>query len=545
MLTKSESVTSVAPVSPPDELNAAASRLIEALSRVLAPDEIISDSAARERLSSDVYSQGETARLVIRPADRQRLADAVGLITAQGFAVFPRGGGMSYTGGYLPDRRQAVVVDTSALDAILEVSPENMTITVEAGVTWKAIYETLDPLGLRLPFFGTFSGACATVGGGLSNGALFMGTARYGSGAELVLGLEVVTANGNVLTTGQAGFKNGKGFYRSYGPDLTGLFVHDAGALGVKAAATLRLIKKPSANDYASFVFATAADAAAALSDIARSGCAEEVYVFDPETNRRSMKEADLKADIKRLLNVVKKQGLRAGAGIAAAGRGVAGDDVYSLHLVCAGNTDEAVAADRATCCELALRHRGAEIADSIPRAVRANLFEPLNGILGGDGDRWAALNSKVAHEDAAETIEGVNRIFASHADAMAANRVTFSQLFVAISNHAFSYEPVLRWYDEWLPLHRSTPEPSHLKKLTEPEPNPKGRALVETIRREIVAFFQARGAASTQIGRTYPYYDSLSPVAAELVAALKQSLDPSGLMNPGALGLPASKPID
>ncbi|MEM6935435.1 MAG: FAD-binding oxidoreductase [Pseudomonadota bacterium] len=519
--------------------------LIEALSHALAPDEIISEPATRERLSSDVYSEGETADLVIRPADRQRLAQAVGLMTGLGFAVFPRGGGMSYTGGYLPDRRKAVVVDTSALDAILDVSPENMTITVEAGVTWKAIYETLDPLGLRLPFFGTFSGARATVGGGLSNGALFMGTARYGSGAELVLGLEVVTASGNVLTTGQAGFKNGKGFYRSYGPDLTGLFVHDAGALGIKAAATLRLIKKPAVNGYASFVFATAMDAAAALSDIARSGCAEEVYVFDPETNRRSMKEADLKADIKRLLNVVKKQGIRAGAGIAAAGRGVAGDDVYSLHLVCAGNTDEAVAADRATCCELAVRHRGAEIADSIPRAVRANLFEPLNGILGGDGDRWAALNSKVAHEDAAETIEGVNRIFALHADAMAANRVTFSQLFVAISNHAFSYEPVLRWYDEWLPLHRSTPEPSHLKKLTEPAPNPQGRALVETIRREIVAFFQARGAASTQIGRTYPYYDSLTPVAAELVATLKQSLDPSGLMNPGALGLPASKPID
>lgn len=531
MLTKSKSFA--------DTSNEETAELASKLSAVLDAQDVIVEPEALELMSGDVYSQGVTAALAIRPRQRDHLSAAVRIITDEGFALYPRGGGMSYTGGYTPDRANAVMVDLSALDAIVEVSPDNMTITVEAGVTWKAIYDVLDPLGLRLPFFGTFSGIRATVGGGLSNGALFMGTARYGSGAEIVLGLEVVTASGSVITTGQAGFTNGKPFYRSYGPDLTGLFVHDSGALGIKSLMTLRLIKKPAAENYASFVFANAEQVAAALSDIGRSGYSEEVYVFDPETTRRSMNEADLKADIRRLFNVIRKQGVKAGAGVARAGRKLAPEDnVFSLHLVCSGNSPQASEQDLVACRALAAENAGTEIADSIPRAVRANLFEPLNNILGANGDRWAAINAKLAHADAPAVIAKTNKIFDRHADAMAAHRVTFSQLFVAISNHAFSYEPVMRWYDEWLPLHRTIPEPGHLKKLTEPEANPEGRALVETIRQEIVDLFQQEGAASTQIGRTYPYFQSLKPEAASLIKALKTELDPKGLMNPGALGI-------
>ena len=86
---------------------------------------------------------------------------------------------------------RVVAIDTSGLDRIIKISPEDLYITVEAGVTWKQIYEALTPLGLRLPFFGTFSGARATVGGGLANGALFLGTARHGTAADCVVGLQV------------------------------------------------------------------------------------------------------------------------------------------------------------------------------------------------------------------------------------------------------------------------------------------------------------------------------------------------------------------
>ncbi len=259
-----------------DELPSAPIRDLAArLAAILGADCIIDEVEQLELLSSDVYSRGTTAALAIRPTHRIALADAIREITKSGFAVVPRGGGMSYTGGYTPVRADSVVVDTCRLDRIVDISAEDMTITVEAGVTWQQVFEALAPLGLRLPFFGTFSGSRATVGGGMSNGALFMGTARYGTAAELVLGLELITADGRMLRTGQAAFDHGKPFYRTYGPDLTGLFVHDAGALGIKTLVTMRLIEPPSHNDYASFVFDNIDSAAEALSDIARASLAE------------------------------------------------------------------------------------------------------------------------------------------------------------------------------------------------------------------------------------------------------------------------------
>ena len=67
---------------------------------------------------------------------------------------------------------------------------------------------------------------------------------------------------------------------------------------------------------------------------------------------------------------------------------------------------------------------------------------------------------------------------------------------------------------------------------------NPEARALVDQIRAEIVELFADFGAASNQIGKTYRYFESLNPETASLLLDLKRSLDPQGLMNPGALGL-------
>ena len=111
------------------------------------------------------------------------------------------------------------------------------------------------------------------------------------------------------------------------------------------------------------------------------------------------------------------------------------------------------------------------------------------------------------------------------------------SFLYIAIAQHVFSYEPVLRWFDEWLPVHKQVPEPAYLAKLTEPAANPEGRALVDDIRSQVVAVFAEHGAASNQIGKTYPMLSSLNPDSRSVLIALKRELDPEGLMNPGALG--------
>lgn len=526
-------------------MNNCSEKLQSSLVSLLGIEAVITDEKNLELLSSDVYSRGTTAAFALKPNNRETLPEAIRLITDSGYAIFPRGGGMTYTSGYLPNRKDSVVIDMSALNSIIEISEADMTITVEAGVTWQQIYEALTPKNLRLPFFGTFSGIKATVGGGMSNGALFMGTARYGTGAEIVLGMDVITATGQLIVTGQAGFKNGRAFYRSFGPDLTGLFVHDSGALGLKTLVTLRMIQKPVSESYASFSFTEMTDAVAALSDIARSGRTEEAYIFDPAATQSSLLDtSSLKKDVKRLFNVVKSQsslsrGLSEGAALVRAGRSFADEDVFTLHIVCAANTSETVDDDLAFCRDIVERQNGSEIANSMPKATRANPFEPLNTIIGSKGERWAALNAKVAHSDAADLIKASARIIAKHAVAMEENGVSVSHLFIAISNHSFSFEPVIRWHDEWLPLHRSTPEKSYINKLTEPAANQPARELVDAIRQEIVDLFADFGAGSNQIGKTYHYFSSLQPETASLIGALKKTLDPNNLMNPGALEFP------
>jgi FAD/FMN-containing dehydrogenase len=319
--------------------------------------------------------------------------------------------------------------------------------------------------------------------------------------------------------------------------------VHDAGALGIKTQATLKLIRTPPYAEYASFAFTDASAAVAALSEVARSDACEEAYLFDSVTTRSNLEHhAGLKQDLKTLGSVLRGQssllkGIRESAKLVAAGRNFAEEGAWVLHTLCAGRSAAAAGEDLEWVRSIAVGGGGTEIANSIPKAARAEPFGPLNGIIGHSGERWAALNAKVTHSDAPRLIKATEDLLAVYADRMQALNVCLSFLFIAISNHAFSYEPVLRWDDEWLPLHKRIPEPSHLEKLHEPAANPQARELVAEIRGQIVQLFADFGAASNQLGKTYPYLHSLQPEGRRLLSALKHELDPQGLMNPGALG--------
>ena len=515
---------------------------IPALQACLGADRVITDEARRRLLSTDFYVEGPLCAAAIRPADATTLAEAVRIVTGAGYALVPRGGGMSYTGGYVPPTADAVIIDTADLTGIFELSETDRTLTVSAGFTWETIYERLAPRGLRLPFFGTFSGRRATVGGGLSNGAVFFGTARYGTAADNVLGIEVVCAHGRVIRTGQAALRNAKPFYRTHGPDLTGLFLHDCGALGIKTEATFKLIDLPQHDAHVSFALPDAASAAAALSAVARSGVAEDAYVFDPETTRKNMDIGSFADSVRRLGDIVTGQrnlfeGIRAGVRVAAAGKKVVPEDAFSLHATCAGRTRAAAEADRDRCREILAAHGGVELPNSIPLAVRAAPFDNLNGALGANGERWVALNAKVAHGDAAALIERFDELLADRRERMAELAVTASTLYIAMDTHAFSFEPVFSWPDRWLPMHRDVPDPQHLATLTEAPDNPAAAALVAELRSDTLRLFAEARAASNQIGRTYLYRENLAPPTRGLLDALKKELDPAGLMNPGVLG--------
>lgn len=513
---------------------------LELLSRIV---DINTDPDVCQLYSMDVLSEGIQCLAVVTPHTPEALSEGVKLATSLGYAIGPRGGGMSYTGGYTPSSSKTLMFDLAKLDQIVEINAEDMYVTVQAGVTWKALAEALKPYGLRTPFMGPLSGARATIGGNLSQGGLFLGSARYGTSADSVLGLEIILADGSVLKTGQAAFRNGKPFYRNYGPDLTGIFLNDSGAFGIKSQATLRLIKQPSDTGFASFAFSSLADAANALSDLARSGLTEECYCFDEILTSKSLENSTLKHDLRTLWGVFRSQGsvwfgLKEALKMVFGGRTFALGVDLSVHVVCSGMSSESVRQDLLSCQRIAKGYGGREITNTIPKAIRGFPFPPLNSVLGPKGQRMAPLHAKVPHSDGQGLIAAAQDLLAKHANQMTACGIDWGYMLVCASNTIFVFEPVLLWPDKWLPLHKHVAEESHLSRLAEPEENLEAQRHVDVISRELIELFAEWGAGHSQIGRTYPYTDSLNAETLAFVKQLKQSVDPKNLMNPGVLGL-------
>jgi FAD/FMN-containing dehydrogenase len=508
--------------------------LIEALTATGA--EVLCNAASLDFYAHDVFERGADIAAVVRPVDTAQLSAIVAAATSAGHPIVARGGGMSYTGGYTQTMLGAVLIDTSAMDRILDINETDMRVTVEAGCSWAKLYEALKPLGLRTPFWGTLSGLKATVGGGMSQNCLFWGSARHGSGPQSCLAMEVVLADGTILKTGE-------GVARPYGPDLTGLFLGDTGAMGVKATITLRLIREAAAHGYASFTFDTHGAALAALAEIERAGVATEIFGFDPNLNAIRMKRDSLAADAKALVGMMKAQGsvfkaLKEGARVVAAGRDFLKDARYSLHVLTEARGQAAADADIAEARRIVLAAGGTETENTIPKIIRANPFGPLNSMLGPEGERWAPVHGIVPHSRAVACYEAIMALFAARADEMAAQGIHTGTLITALGGQGTLIEPCLYWPDASNPLIDATVEAAHLAKLPKRAHNPAAWALCRELKAAIVDIFFDHGAAHFQIGRTYRYREQLHPIADALLGAVKRQVDPDGRMNPGVLGL-------
>ena len=517
---------------------------LDHLTQQLGTDTVSGDTEHREFLSQDIWARGETAVAVVTPRSVEELARAVKTAHARGLTLNPRGGGMSYTRGYTPDRDNVAILDLSKMDGITEINADDMYVTVEAGCTWQTLYEALQPLGLRTPFWGPLSGISSTIGGGLSQNNAFFGAATHGGSVESVLALTVVLADGTVVKTGTSSTNGAKPFYRHYGPDLTGLFLGDTGALGFKAEATLRLIPIPAHEDWASFEWDARAPWAECMAEMGRLGLACELFGFDPNLQRVRMTRASLMADAEALKNVITRnkggllKGLKEGAKVALAGRGFMEDVAYSLHWVVEGHSEAEVAAKMKTLEEIARKHGGREIENSIPKIIRANPFTPLNNILGPQGERWVPIHGIVAMGDGPACLAEIDAMFAGMHDRFDALEVQTGYLLTTMREQGYLIEPVFIWPEEIFPIHEATVEGSTLKRITRFKTNPDATALVEEARQNILDIFERYGAAHFQIGRTYRYSHTREPATLALLEGIKRLVDPEGRVNPGSLGL-------
>jgi FAD/FMN-containing dehydrogenase len=228
------------------------------------------------------------------------------------------------------------------------------------------------------------------------------------------LSFEVVLADGRILSTGS-------GFFRPFGPDLTGLFAADTGALGIKTKIVLQLVREGQAFAHGSCAFDDFESFVAAMSEIAREGLAAESFGFDPFLQAQRMKRDSLAGDAKSLLNMMKAQGsawkaLKEGAKVVAAGRSFLEGVPFSLHVICEGRHQAAVDADLGAIHTIAARHGGRAVENSIPKILRANPFPPVNSMVGPAGERWVPVHGFLPHSRLAEGWARIQALFANEA---------------------------------------------------------------------------------------------------------------------------------
>ncbi|MEE4208142.1 MAG: aldehyde dehydrogenase family protein, partial [Parvularcula sp.] len=517
--------------------------LIADLKAILGSDGFRDDPKTLELFSTDIWSRGQRPLFVIAPGSLDELQRAVGRCRQAGVPLNPRGGGMSYTEGYTADRPGVGLLDMRRMNRILSIAEDDMIVTVEAGCTWKDLYEALAAKKLRTPFFGPLSGISSTIGGGVSQNNAFFGAGAYGPTADSVVALTVVLADGTVVRTGTAGTQGAKPFFRHYGPDLAGLFIGDAGAFGIKAEVTLRLIPMPQHEDYLSFEFTDQEACARALEETGRLGIAAEIFGFDPALTAVRMKRDSLADDAKRLTEVVRHQkgllkGLREGLAIAGAGRSFIADQTWSLHLTVEGDSESGVRAKRDRLAAICEKAGGKPVANTIPKVIRASPFTPLNNMLGPEGERWVPIHGIVPMSEGPAAWRKIADGFTSMQADFDAHGVVVGFLVTTLSNNGFLIEPVFLWRDERYAVHDVSVEASALKKMKRFDRNDQAMAVVRRARKLVMEVFREHGAAHFQIGRTYPYFESRDEGTADVLRRLKSALDPEGTINPGALGL-------
>ena len=181
------------------------------------------------------------ALAVVRPGSTDEVAAVVRACAARGASIVPQGGNTGLAVGSVPDDSGTqVVLSLRRMDAVRAIDAANLTITVEAGGILQNLQQAAEQAGFLFPLSMASEGSC-TIGGNLAANAGGTQVLRYGNARELCLGLEVVTAQGEVWN-GLSGLRKDNTGY-----DLRDLFIGSEGTLGIITAATMKLYPLPAA----------------------------------------------------------------------------------------------------------------------------------------------------------------------------------------------------------------------------------------------------------------------------------------------------------
>jgi len=237
-------------------------RTIAELEKIVGRDNVSTETADRICYSYDATQQRYLPDVVVHPGSTDEVARVMRLANAEKVPVFPRGAGSGFTGGSLPTRG-GIVLCTERMDRIIAIDEENLVATLEPGVVTEKFQQAVEKVGLFYPP-DPASLKFSTIGGNVAECAGGPRCVKYGVTKDYVLGLEVVTPTGDVITTGGPTMKGVVGY------DLTKLMCGSEGTLGIITKVVMKLLPLPEAKKTMLVLFDSIDGAARAVSAIIR-----------------------------------------------------------------------------------------------------------------------------------------------------------------------------------------------------------------------------------------------------------------------------------
>jgi len=511
------------------------------LAKIVGKDHVL-DAQNGEFYFTDVYRKLAAPLAVIRPATVAELQQVVKLAAHYALSLVLRGGGASYTDGYLPQNEGQLLLDLSRLNQITEINETDGYVTVEAGVTWAMLKETLAKLDFRTPFWGPFSGLNATIGGSMSQNTLSHGSGSYGISAQNVLAMDIVLADGSLLKTGSAAAGSSP-FCRHFGPDLTGLFTGDCGTLGIKARITLPLLRCRPAHQTISFAFNDFASMHESMRLIAQERLEDTHFALDGALSQGQIARQDKAGQLlKMAVSILKSSpslwdGIKQLLASAVSARKVISNSPYMTHYIVEGvnNIEANSRVQRLRQLNLKL---GQEIPATVPAVVRGMPFAPFYNTLGPAGERWVPVHGIIAHSKSVAFHQALTEFYAIRAADMQRLGIWYGGMFATVGSSGFLYEIALYWPDAISVYHQQMVPADYLEKLPVYPDNPQARAYIHQLKNDLIALFIQFGAVNFQLGKAYPYASRLSAPAAQLMHAIKMATDPDSRLCPGSLEL-------
>ncbi|MEO9190900.1 MAG: FAD-binding oxidoreductase [Acetobacteraceae bacterium] len=490
---------------------------------LLGAEAVITDPAERALAAADILPAADAVPpdLVLRPRSTDQTAAAMRLLAAAGIPIVPRGAGLSYTGGVVP-RSPSVVIDTAALDSVTVVA-EDLYAIVGAGCSWEKLAAALKPHGLRPAPSPPISGSHSTIGGAAAQGV---------TGSEGIIGLAVVLADGSVVRTGTWTTPGAVPFGRHYGPDLTGLFIGDCGAFGVKTEIVVRLLP-PTQKRFASFGFSRGVDVVTAIGTLQR-GPGGKALAFD----RARAADATGKMELGEVLRTAAAvagsagsmgQALKGVIGLARA-KGEIAEAPWSLHITAEGATAAIADAQLDAMRRICLDAGGTKIAPAVPQALDARPFS-VRGMVGQSGERWVPVHGNLPLSAAPGCLTAIEAYLAGRAEEIRTHGIRINWLILSMGAY-ITMEPMFYWCDALDPLHLKYLSERNRSRFGHFPANPAARAFADALRASVRDLMDSHGATHNQIGRFY------APPSGNMLHRLKAALDPHGRMNPGVLAL-------